>query len=109
MSRLRYTGARAYTGVRLTDDREVAPGDYAGRYVSAELGAVYTVRADEGRLVLVHHRLNDPIPLHYVTGERFRSGSPLRSIEFVRGGDGTITGFAASNGRTRDVRFDKVE
>ena len=108
VTRLRYTQGGTYPGVRLTDDREVIPGGYAGRYVSAELGAVYTVRAGGDGLVLVHHRLDDPVPLHYVTGERFRTASPLSSIEFTRGESGAVAGFAASNGRTRGVRFERV-
>ncbi len=109
VSGLRYTRGRTYPGVRLTEDRAVIPEDYAGLYVSAELGTMYTIRLDDDGLVLVHHRLDTPFSLHYVTGERFRTGSPLPSIEFVRGADGTVAAFLASNGRTRGVRFQKVD
>lgn len=108
VSRLVYTQGRPYPAVRLTDDRDVNPEDYAGLYVSEELGAVYTVRVVDGDLVLVHTRLDDPVPLRHVTGERFRGGYPIADLEFERGTDGSVAGFLASYGRSKGVRFRRM-
>ncbi len=108
VSRLVYTQGREYRATRLLDEEERRPEDYAGPYVSEELGAVYTVRVVDGGLVLAHHRLDDPIPLRHITGERFRGGYPIASLEFERGSDGSVVGFVAGSGRTRGVRFEKL-
>lgn len=108
VSRLVYNRGRAYPAARLTDDHDVIAEDYTGRYVSGELGAVYTIRVVEGGLVLAHHRLDDPIPLHYVTGERFRGGYPIADLAFERGADGAVSGFLGGFGRSKGVRFRKV-
>ena len=109
VARLVYTRGASYSAIRLTDDRDVTPGDYAGRYVSREVGAVYTVRVEGSDLVLAHPRLSEHVTLHYVTGERFRGGWPVTGLAFERGTDGTVTGFVAESVRTQGVRFNKVD
>ena len=106
--RLVFTEGRSFPATRLPDESQLVPEDFAGRYVSAEMGAVYTVRVANEGLELTHVRLDDPVPLQRVSGDRFRGGFPLGYVEFDRGAGGSVTGFVASTGRTRGVRFDRV-
>ena len=94
---------------RLPDEPPMAVEDFAGRYVSDELGTLYTVRVADGGLELTHARLDDPVPLQHITGGRFRGGYPLGTLEFERGADGAVAGFVAGSGAVRGVRFDRVD
>ena len=107
--RIVFTDGRPYPSTRLPDEAPLVPAAYAGRYVSGELGALYTVRAAGDGLELAHVRLDDPIPLLHVAGDRFSGRSPLGDIEFERDGAGSVTGFTAGAGRTRGVRFERVD
>ncbi|MGD8497102.1 MAG: serine hydrolase [Gemmatimonadales bacterium] len=81
---------------------------YAGRYFSQELETYYDVIVQDGHLVVQHRRLDD-VTLTPISENKFSGGYPLATVEFTVGADGVATGFAASNGRTRDVRFARVE
>jgi hypothetical protein len=57
-----------------------------------------------------HRRVEDDITLTARSEDKFTGGVFfMREVEFVRGEDGTVTGFTVSNGRTRGVMFEKVE
>lgn len=88
--------------VELTDEDLAA---YAGQYFSEELLTFYEVRVEEGRLVVDHLRL-EPIPLNHLEVDQF-TGSAffLSTVTFKRAGNGRITGFMVSNGRTKSVWF----
>ncbi|MEM0962782.1 MAG: serine hydrolase [Bacteroidota bacterium] len=109
VTRVVYTSARSYPSTRLPDEDPIVPEAYAGRYVSDELGALYTIRVEDEELTLTHVRLDNPSPLRHITGDRFTGGGPLGDLEFERGEDGSVTGFVAGAGRTRDVRFERIE
>ena len=81
---------------------------YEGRYFSEELETFYTAVVEDSVLVLKHRRLDD-IDLTPGEKDRFVGGFPLAEVAFSRSGDGEVTGFDASNGRTRDVWFQKQE
>jgi hypothetical protein len=88
---------------------EVMQG-YVGRYYSAELETFYTVVVTDSGLVARHRRVEDDITLTARSEDKFTGGVFfMREVEFVRGEDGTVTGFTVSNGRTRGVMFEKVE
>ena len=87
----------------------MVPEDFAGRYVSAELGAMYTVQVSDAGLELMHVRLDEPLRLRHIAGDRFANAGPLGRLAFERGADGSVTGFVAGAGRTRGVRFERVE
>ena len=108
-ARLVFTDGRPYPATRLPDEAPLDPEAYAGRYVSGELGALYTVRAVGEGLEITHVRLDEPVPLRRIAGDRFRGGYPLGNVEFERDADGPVSGFVASAGRTRGVRFEKVD
>ena len=111
VSRLVFTDGRPYPSTRLPEEGPVVPEDYAGRYVSEELGAVYGVRvADDGLgLELTHVRLDDAVARRHVTADRFTGAGPLGDVEFERDTDGSVVGFSAGAGRTRGVRFERVD
>ena len=63
---------------------------------------------DDG-LVLHHLDMAEPLPLRHSEGDNFSSSVVfLNTIAFERAGNGRITGFAVSNGRTKGVWFQKM-
>jgi len=80
--------------------------EYEGQYWSEELETRYTLKVnDEGKL-MAHHRWVDSFPLTHTTKEEFAGGQWfVGQIEFHRAPDGSVAGFMAGNGRTRDVWF----
>jgi CubicO group peptidase (beta-lactamase class C family) len=79
--------------------------DYAGRYFSVELETFYRLVVEEGELTL-HHRRLDEASLSAGEEDSFSGGGFTFSFERDRNGE--VIGFYLSNGRTRDVRFDRV-
>jgi hypothetical protein len=53
--------------------------------------------------------IEEKMPLQATTKDKFSSGFPIAEVKFVRDESGNITGFEASNGRTRGVFFEKWE
>lgn len=82
--------------------------EYTGRYFSQELQTVYTVSMEDSSLVLQHYNLDD-MEMEAGDVDSFSAGFPIGEMAFVRNEDGTITGFKASNGRTRGVLFEKQD
>lgn len=81
---------------------------YAGKYFSEELQTFYTVAQKDSSLVLQHYRLDD---MNMTPGDKdsFSAGFPIAEIQFIRNDQGEVTGFKASNGRTRGVLFEKED
>jgi hypothetical protein len=79
--------------------------DFVGRYFSEELETFYTIALEEEALVLRHRRLDDTI---LSPGEEDTFSGGILTISFERDRNGQVIGFYASNGRTRDVRFERV-
>lgn len=110
------TGTMAQAGLEMalrrverTELAAEALTEYVGRYFSDELETFYEVAVDDGGLVLRHIDAAEPLPLRHTGGDDF-SGSVvfLNTIAFQRAGNGRITGFTVSNGRTRGVLFRKM-
>lgn len=80
---------------------------YIGSYYSDELETMYHVEMGEDGLQLIHYHIADPLKLSPGKKDHFAATFPLAGIEFLRDDSGAITGFKASNGRTRDVHFTK--
>jgi CubicO group peptidase (beta-lactamase class C family) len=82
---------------------------YAGRYHSPELGVTWEILLDKGRLVM-NNTLSDLMdiagPLDPAMAGSFTAGGGL--LQFTRGADGHVTGFALSASRMRNIRFDRV-
>lgn len=81
---------------------------YVGRYFSSEVETYYDVVVEDGALVLRHRRLEN-MPLSRTGDDTFSGGFPVATLEFDRDGSGAVVAFLAGNGRTRDVRFVRVE
>lgn len=87
---------------------EVELQEYAGAYSSEEIDPLYTLKLEQGGLVL--HRLKaSPDSLLPVTRDVFFLRASRASVRFTRSDDGEITGFLLTTGstRTRNVRFDR--
>jgi CubicO group peptidase (beta-lactamase class C family) len=99
-------------------ERPVAPwrpapaelAQFAGRYYSPELEAVYTIAA-EGDSLVARHRRHGRIPLAAADArDAFRGGAwYFERVRFERGTDGRVTALLASAGRVRDLRFERQE
>jgi CubicO group peptidase (beta-lactamase class C family) len=78
---------------------------YAGLYVSPELETSYRLVVEDGILVAEHAR-HDPRTLRPAQKDLFQ-GRILGRVRFERDGDGRITGFRATTGRVRNLRFER--
>jgi CubicO group peptidase (beta-lactamase class C family) len=77
---------------------------FAGLYHSDELGTDYRVELEENRLVVRTRKL-EPMRLQPAFRDAFVIGG--RQFEFTRTGNGEIDGFAISDGRVWNVRFER--
>ncbi len=82
--------------------------EYTGRYFSEELQTFYTVAMEDSSLILQHYSMDDQ---SMTPGDKdsFSAGFPIAEMKFIRNEEGKISGFEASNGRTRGVLFEKRE
>jgi CubicO group peptidase (beta-lactamase class C family) len=94
---------------RLPDAREESPdlSGLAARYYSPEFETFYTAVVEDGALVL-RHRRRDPVALTHASGDRFNGAFPFLEVVFERDESGEVRGFRASNGRARDVFFERA-
>ncbi|MEP2669298.1 MAG: serine hydrolase domain-containing protein [Cyclobacteriaceae bacterium] len=81
---------------------------YTGTYYSDELSTYYDLKIKDDRLIMEHMRIPD-ITLTPIMTNRF-SGSTyfMGYVEFTRNGENQVTGFKVSNGRVRNLTFQKV-
>lgn len=82
---------------------------YPGRYFSEELETYYSIVLNDSNKLVLRHRRTDDNLLKEVKTDMFNGSMPISVISFTRDGQGNITGFKASNGRTTDVWFTKLE
>ncbi|MDA2936810.1 serine hydrolase [Acidobacteria bacterium AH-259-A15] len=80
---------------------------YEGEYLSSELQAIYAIAVQDSKLT-AQHRRHGTIELSPVARDEF-SGSAwyFRYIRFIRNDSGGIIGMRVSNGRVRNVLFDR--
>ena len=105
-----FQGGQEAGATRLAEETEpVDLADSEGRYFSEELEAFYTLAVVDGELQMSHRRYDESLTLTHSNGETFTGGFPVANVEFTRDDSGAVTGFAASSGRTRDVRFERVD
>lgn len=81
---------------------------YAGRYFSEELETFYDIVVEDDKLVLKHRRFDD-IDLSPNKEHEFGGGFPVAEVVFKADDAGVITSLEVGNGRTRGVRFVRVE
>jgi hypothetical protein len=108
VSRIGYRGIRA-PRVELFTPSLNELEQFAGTYYSAELDTRWEILVRDGRLVARHRRYDD-IPLDPGEIDDFTSRTWfLRDLKFTREDRGRVNGFLVTNGRVRDLRFDKAE
>jgi len=80
---------------------------YVGDYWSKELATGYRLAVEDGELV-AHHQRHPSIHLESVSVDEF-SGAVwfFQDVEFDRNEAGSITGMRVSNGRVRDLWFER--
>jgi hypothetical protein len=88
-----------------SEDREA----FTGTYYSSELQTSYMVVIESDTLIVKHIR-HEPTELIPVGKDAFSTNAWFMSkIEFIRNEKSEITGFKASSGRVKNVRFLKKE
>lgn len=90
------------------DKSSVNLADYSGDYYSEELSTTYTFTVVGDSLVAKHSRLSDfnlnPTKEDMFFGEAWFFGQ----IEFIRDENNIVTGCKVSNGRVRNLFFEKI-
>jgi hypothetical protein len=79
------------------------PDELAGTYYSPEIGAEYTIAANNGVAEVTRPNAK-PTKLEPIYGDWFRAGVRYR---FEHDAAGTITGFRISAGRVKNILFEK--
>lgn len=79
--------------------------DFEGRYFSEELETFYQLVLGDGALVVQRRRYEDA-ELSAGDEDSFSGGG--LTYDFERDRNGVVIGFYVSNGRSRDVRFERV-
>ncbi|HYV03550.1 MAG TPA: serine hydrolase [Blastocatellia bacterium] len=80
--------------------------EYAGAYYSDEIDSTYRVAVQDGKLTLLRKKF-PAVPLQPAFTDAFTTGSLLGTIKFTRDQQQHVTGFIASGGRIRNLRFEK--
>jgi CubicO group peptidase (beta-lactamase class C family) len=102
---------------RVSTEPATLPTGLAGRYVSAELGAIWTITVEgdhQARIAVagpLHH--GSPWELFAIEGDKLRAVLPsvlFKSWLDIRmlHGNGVISGLEVSGGRSKQLRFDRV-
>jgi len=90
------------------DPNAVVLTDFTGPFYSEELGTEYIFSVENGKLIARHSRLSDvvlvPIKNDMFHGDKLY----LREVTFIRNESKVITGYKTSNGRVRNLQFNKV-
>jgi CubicO group peptidase (beta-lactamase class C family) len=90
------------------DLSKVKLNDFTGNFYSEELSTTYNFVIVDDKLVSKHSRLSDfnlnPLKKDMFTGEAWF----FNKVEFIRNSNKVITGFKVSNGRVRNLYFEKV-
>ncbi len=91
--------------VEAFDKTSVNLSDFSGEYYSEELSTTYYFTLVGDTLVAKHNRLSDfnlnPIKKDMFTGD-------FGQVQFIRDANNAITGYKVSNGRVRNLYFEKV-
>lgn len=103
-------GTRELQALKLEDWEPEADAlaEYAGRYYSEELGTNYDLAVEDGGLVIHHRRLDDMEMIPKVS-DTFNTSGVIVEVKFVRDDQGKLEGFMASNVRTLNVWFEKMD
>ncbi len=106
-----HQGGMSQRASRLDDGEDVwTPTEkelrgFVGRYLSEEVETFYNIALEGDSLVLNHRRRDDAT---MTPGERDAFSAANMQISFERDRHGRVIAFYLDNGRTRDVRFERV-
>jgi len=95
-----------YESYQEVSDADLKPVDYVGEFYSSELMTSYFLTDNAGKLQAYHNRHGD-IELELIKTDVFDADYPLGTIEILRNKRGKVSGFKATNGRARNVVFEK--
>ncbi len=89
------------------DPENVDLEQYTGVFYSPELETMYRLVVEEDQLVAIHIR-HEPATLRPDAADRFRGNQfYLSAVRFERDAEGSIVAFRVSNGRVRNLLFEK--
>ena len=81
--------------------------EYQGRYLSKELETFYNLELRDSTLVVLI-RNTEPVKLDSLKVDLYKGDVFfLTEVQFMRDEAGAVTGFEASNGRTKGIRFER--
>ena len=81
--------------------------ELVGHYYSEALQTSYTISVI-GSDVFIEHARHGKIPLKQLYDSVFSGNWPIRTLEVKMDEDKKVIGISISNGRTRNVWFDKI-
>ena len=87
------------------DPAGVRLSEFTGKFYSPELETSYTMEVKNDTLI-AHHQRHDDLKLAPYKKDGFTTNF-LGNLEFIRNGAGLVTGMKASNGRVRNLVFNK--
>ena len=105
-----HQGGSVQEAKRITpfDPTSVNLSEFSGKFYSKELATEYIFKVENGKLIAQHARLSD-IEMSPVKNDSFRANAWFFSqIVFVRNSENKIIGCRVSNGRVRNLLFEKV-
>jgi CubicO group peptidase (beta-lactamase class C family) len=105
-----YQGGQTMVAPRIKpfDPKSIDIKSYTGVYYSPELQTSYDIALKNDTLIVNHIR-HEPVPMAAVAKDAFTTSAWFMSkIEFNRNAQSEVTGFKASSGRVKNVRFVKT-
>lgn len=79
-----------------------------GNYYSQELKAIYSISIDDKSNIYLEHARHGTIKLEQLYNNIFSGDWPIGTVEIKRNEKGKVMGLRMSNGRTRNVWFNKI-
>ena len=79
---------------------------YTGKYYSPELETTYTISLKGDKLTGYHSRHGE-FPMKRIKKGFLESRGPLRTVKFIKNEEGNSIGILVSNGRVRNLLFEK--
>jgi CubicO group peptidase (beta-lactamase class C family) len=80
---------------------------YTGKYFSSELDTYYSISVQGDTLLMANHVRHGDFEIKVLREDILEADYPLRSIRVERDKRGRISGFYVSNGRVRNLWFEK--
>ncbi|SDC88274.1 CubicO group peptidase, beta-lactamase class C family [Algoriphagus faecimaris] len=82
--------------------------EYVGTYYSSEIETSYTIYLKNGSLICYHPRHGE-IKMERIAQDKITAELPIVFAQIIRSSDGEVNGLRVSNGRVRNMWFEKQE